>query len=92
MLSNCSVQSSAQLITATFSDVKMEWAELLRAFFFVVVVHIFCHNVKTENFGEDIQRRRMTADVLMSGARHLACTFSGRALPWSSAPIERNLQ
>lgn len=55
MLSNCCVQSSAQLITATFSDVKMEWAGLLWAFFVVVVV-IFCQRIKTESFGGDTHR------------------------------------
>lgn len=79
MLSNCCVQSSAQLITATFSDVKMEWAGLLWAFFVVVVFVIFCHNVETVSVGGDAYRRGITSDVLMSGARHHACMLSGGA-------------
>lgn len=34
---------------------------------------------KTESLGVNIQSRGMTTNILLSGTRHLACMFSGRA-------------
>lgn len=79
MLSNCCVQSSAQLITATFSDVKREWAELLWALF---SCYFLFH--KNCDFGEDTYREEGT-DILH------ACLVAELCL--GEVPhFERNLQ